>query len=80
MILSRDLSNSYCDLFEILTCCFGILSSIILNSMVVLFLIFKRHTHFKLDVSECFACVDVCVPWTCLVSAEARRGHRFPWN
>lgn len=33
-------------------------------------------------VYECFACLQVCVPHTCLVPGEVRgqRGHQIPWS
>lgn len=44
--------------------------------LVCLFLTLK--TLFR--VYGCFACTCVCVPYVCLVCAEARKGHTVPWK
>lgn len=35
---------------------------------------------FYVYVYVCFACMDVCVPYVCLVLEEVRGGHQMPWD
>lgn len=49
---------------------------VVLQSKVT---IFKKYL-FYLCVHGCFGCINVCVPYACLVPMKVKRGHQTHWN
>lgn len=38
----------------------------------------NRESFIFVFVYKCFVCMNVCIPYVCLVPTEVRRGHRVP--
>jgi hypothetical protein len=55
-----------------------LINALIYKLLITLFFSFKKIIYFY--VYECFACTYVCVPCTCLVPEDVRRGLWIPWN